>query len=71
MPVKNVINIRGIIKGDDTDMILVINIISLRRLIDGGAAMLIAQRMNHHIDIIGDIKYIPFIKYSLRVCDSS
>lgn len=34
---------------------------------DGGAAILIAQKINHHIDMIGDTIYIPFIRNSLRV----
>lgn len=67
MPVKNVISISGKIRAMDHDIILVINMISLSKLIDGGAAILIAQKINHHLDIIGDIKYIPFIRNSLRV----
>ena len=34
-------------------MTLVSNIISDRRLIDGGAAMLAAENRNHHIVIVG------------------
>lgn len=71
MPVRKVINIRGIINSIDEDVILVISMISLRRLMDGGAAILIAQKINHHIDIIGDTIYIPFIRNSLRVCVNS
>lgn len=67
VPVKNVTSIRGRIRIIDQDIILVINIISLSKLIDGGAAMLMAQKMNHHLDIIGDIIYIPFIRNRLRV----
>lgn len=57
----------GIIRYGDHDIILVIRIISLNRLIDGGAAILIAQKMNHQLDIIGDSIYIPFMRNSLRV----
>lgn len=48
-------------------MILVINIISLRRLIVGGAAMFLAVNKNHHIVKIGAITISPFVRNSLRV----
>lgn len=37
----------------DMDRMEVIREISLRRLIDGGAAMLAEASKNHHIDIVG------------------
>lgn len=49
----------------------VINIISLRRLIDGGAAILAAVKMNHHIVIIGLMVINPFVRNILRVCVTS
>jgi hypothetical protein len=45
----------------------VINIISLNRFIDGGAAMFAAVKRNHHIDIDGRIHSIPLVKKILRV----
>jgi hypothetical protein len=45
----------------------VINIISLNKLIDGGAAMLAAVNKNHHIDIVGLIHINPLDKNILRV----
>ena len=39
---------------------------SLKRLIEGGAAMLITQKMNHHIEIEGTIMSIPLQIYRLR-----
>lgn len=56
---------------DDIDIVEVISIISLNRLIDGGAAMLIAVNINHHIVIVGSVDIIPFIKNILRVWNSS
>jgi hypothetical protein len=41
--------------------------ISLSKLIDGGAAMLAAVNRNHHIDIIGVIVISPLVKNMLRV----
>lgn len=48
--------------------VVVINVISLRRLIDGGAAILAAVNRNHHIVIIGLIVIRPLVKNILRVC---
>lgn len=53
------------------DIIDEINIISLSKLIEGGAAMLAAVNKNHHIVRVGTIVKIPFVKYSLRVWDIS
>lgn len=48
--------------------VVVIRIISLNRLIDGGAAMFAAVNINHHIVIIGLITNSPLVKNILRVC---
>lgn len=45
----------------------VINIISLRRLIDGGAAMFAHENINHHMDRIGEVDKIPLVNAILRV----
>ena len=47
--------------------IAVNKIISLNRLIDGGAAIFQAEKINHHIDRIGNDTIIPLVKYILRV----
>ena len=52
-------------------MIAEINIISLIRLIDGGAAIFIAVNINHHIDKVGYVVNIPFIRKILRVLVNS
>jgi hypothetical protein len=49
----------------------VINIISLNRLSDGGAAILAAANKNHHMDNVGSIFINPFIKNIFRVWDLS
>jgi len=65
--VKNLTNLsRGIINIDLLKA-AVINIISLRRLIDGGAAMFAAVNKNHHIVIIGLMVINPFVRNILRV----
>jgi hypothetical protein len=51
----------------DLDMVAVIKIISPRRLIDGGAAILAAVNINNHIVIMGLIVIRPFVKNILRV----
>jgi hypothetical protein len=66
-PVRNVKDIRDIKNQCENDIVAVINMISLKRLIDGGAAMLIAVNRNHHIVITGINIIIPFIKNILRV----
>jgi hypothetical protein len=48
-------------------MFAVINIISLNKLIEGGAAILIAVNKNHHMVITGINIIMPFIKNILRV----
>jgi len=46
----------------------VINIISERRLIDGGAAMFAHVNKNHHIVRMGRLVIMPLDRASLRVC---
>jgi hypothetical protein len=56
---------------EENEIEAIINIISLRRLIDGGAAIFIQIRRNHHIVVIGLIVKIPFVKVNLRLCVAS
>jgi len=51
----------------DIDIIEEINIISLNKLIDGGAAILQIVNKNHHIDKIGHIVNKPLVRNILRV----
>jgi hypothetical protein len=51
----------------DMDRIAVIRVISLKRLIEGGAAMFPDTIKNHHIDMVGRKHIIPFIRNKLRV----
>ena len=66
--VKNLTKPNSGIKYRDLDSVAVINIISLNRLIDGGAAMLAAVNKNHHMVIIGLMVINPLVKNILRVC---
>lgn len=52
---------------EDIDIVEVINIISLNRLSDGGAAILIDVNINHHSVSVGTVDIIPFIRNILRV----
>jgi hypothetical protein len=52
---------------EDLLKIAVSSMISLSKLIDGGAAIFQAEKMNHHIVKIGREDIIPFVKYMLRV----
>jgi hypothetical protein len=45
----------------------IISMISLIKLILGGAAIFAHENMNHHIDIFGIIDIIPFDSRILRV----
>jgi hypothetical protein len=45
----------------------IINIISLIKLILGGAAIFAHENMNHHIDIFGIMDIMPLVKRILRV----
>ena len=67
MAVRNLTPARSNASQIDLDIVAVIKIISLRRLIDGGAAILAAVNINHHIVIIGLIVIRPFVKNILRV----
>ena len=64
---RNLIIISKIIVVLDAAKIDVSNMISLSRLIEGGAAMFHAENKNHHIDRLGTIIKIPFVKNILRV----
>jgi len=66
--VKKLIIAKGNIKMVACDIVPVINIISLRRLIDGGAAILAQTSKNHHNEIIGRDISSPLVKAILRVC---
>lgn len=55
------------INQNDFANVAVISIISLIKLIDGGAAMLAAVNKNHHIVIIGLIIINPLVRNILRV----
>jgi hypothetical protein len=65
--VKNLVRPRRISLVDDILRIDVISIISLIKLIDGGAAIFLAVKRNHHIVSVGDSTIMPFVKNSLRV----
>lgn len=45
--------------------------ISANKLIDGGAAMLIADKIIHHNEIAGNRDRIPLVINKLRVCVAS
>lgn len=51
----------------DLDRVAVINIISLSKLIEGGAAIFAAVNINHHMVIVGLIVINPLVKNILRV----
>lgn len=64
---KNLINeirTRDEVEYDSTALI---SMISLKRLMDGGAAILAAVKINHHIDIVGPTDINPFVRNILRV----
>jgi len=67
MAVKNLSNPSRGINCIDLLKVAVMSVISLNRLIDGGAAMLAAVNINHHIVIIGLIVINPLVKNILRV----
>jgi hypothetical protein len=66
--VINLSSAKNNIKNIEIDVDAVISIISLNRLIDGGAAILIDVNKNHHRVIVGRNLIMPFIKNILRVC---
>ncbi len=64
---KNLTAITGTASVSLCEIIPVISIISLNRLIDGGAAIFALTSRNHHIDIIGRLTKIPFVRLMFRV----
>ena len=65
---RNLIIIRNSAEKVDLDKTEVSRIISLIRLIDGGAAIFQAVNRNHHMVKVGQIVISPLVKYILRVC---
>ena len=65
--VRNLINLIEIKDRVVFEITEVINIISLSKLIDGGAAILHAENKNHHIDMMGVILISPLVRNILRV----
>lgn len=68
---KNLIIIRKIAERVELDRTEAIKIISLIKLIDGGAAIFHAVNRNHHIVRVGQIVISPLVKYILRVWEIS
>jgi hypothetical protein len=66
--VRNLISPIGITAAIDCLIVLVINKISLIRLILGGAAMFALHDKNHHIDDSGRTDINPFVSEILRLC---
>lgn len=69
-----VVNLTTIKKGisvKDENEILIINRISLKRLDEGGAAILQITKINHHEVNIGIRYKIPLVKKRLRVLNFS
>lgn len=64
---KNLQMPKGIIYQYEAHTAEVISAISPKRLIEGGAAILQMERINHQKEIAGKIQRIPFVKYILRV----
>lgn len=53
---------------EDFLKIAVRSIISLSKLIDGGAAIFHAEKINHHAVKIGKDVIMPLVRNMLRVC---
>lgn len=66
--VKNLVKLRRIRLYVDIFKMEVISMISLIRLIEGGAAIFLAVNRNHHRVIIGASTIKPLVRYRLRVC---
>lgn len=64
---RKLVSARSITSKVEVDMILVMSIISLSRLIDGGAAILLAVDINHHRVRVGMVIRIPFVSNRFRV----
>lgn len=65
--VRNLTNPSKGMKNRDLVSAAVMRVISLKRLIDGGAAILAAVNRNHHIVIVGLIVINPLVRNILRV----
>lgn len=65
--VRNLTSASNGMKYRDLDRVAVINIISLSKLIEGGAAIFAAVNINHHMVIVGLIVINPLVKNILRV----
>jgi hypothetical protein len=48
-------------------MVAIIKMISLNKLMVGGAAIFVQIRINHHIDRVGINDKIPLVRINLRV----
>lgn len=57
----------GTIAHREYEIIEVINMISLKRLSEGGPAMLQTRIRNHHIDRLGTVVNMPLVRKDLRV----
>lgn len=64
---KNLIKEIAKIDENEADKIEVIKIISLSKLIEGGAAMFAQVNRNHHNVIVGPTAIIPLVRKILRV----
>jgi len=67
MAVKNLTSPRSGIRNSDFVSAAVIKVISLSKLMEGGAAIFAAVKRNHHIVIVGLIVISPLVKNILRV----
>lgn len=65
--VKNLISAIGRIAESENDKVAVIRIISLSKLMAGGAAMFAPANKNHHKDMIGVTDIRPLVRKILRV----
>lgn len=65
--VRNLVNEIMIIIHMDLEIIVTINMISLSKLIDGGAAIFVMVNINHQRVIMGLIVINPFVRNILRV----
>ena len=65
--VRNLTKPSSVIRNTDFVSVAVINVISLKRLIDGGAAIFAEVNRNHHKVIMGLIVISPFVRNILRV----
>lgn len=68
---RKAIQPKGIVSHIDKNKALEISIISPSKLIEGGAAMLAAERQNHHKVIEGKRESMPLFKKILRDLEDS